>query len=152
MSQHAFVYFSPKEHAHGLDAIVCETREDFFRHALIVSGERPDPDMRAFCWFDHESKGPGYGKLVFLRQHLDRSIVVHECVHGAMLFVQHVVMASEAVVVMTEEEQADYYHEACAQVTQMLFEQVTRAFFARERAPVPPRGPASEPASLSLQE
>lgn len=148
MKSHEFVLFAPKQHECGMDAIVAETREDFFRHAAACGDDVPVPEMYGFCFFDPESEGPNYGKLVFLRANLDRAVVVHEVVHAALLFVQHVVMQSAEVLAMSEEEKGEYYHEACAQVSEALFVQVAQAFFARER-PAPALKP--EAAELTLK-
>lgn len=114
---------APGQHPHYFEVVLLADAERLKQ----VHGKRGwKKGVRAFCEFDHDSKDECQGRLVFAQPLLSRRIVVHECVHAALIFVGAKVMTSEAVQAMPDQGQQAYYEEAIPQATDTIFDQVDR--------------------------
>lgn len=102
---------------------------DFSHYVLLHVVETPDDarkivpgftdDMRACCEYDHSSEGDKKADLVFLRQHLDAPLIVHECVHAACNWTvsEEMTNAPENI---SEEEMQQHFEEVMARVVEQL--------------------------------
>ncbi len=76
-------------------------------------------DMRACCEYDHSAEGDKKAELVFLREHLDAPLIVHECVHAACNWSISEEM-SKAPEDIPEEEMQQHFEEVLSRVVEQL--------------------------------
>jgi hypothetical protein len=115
--------FAPGQHQNHVRLALVDTLADLRKHVKEWRGRREPMSTVACCCWDHDSRGPDHGFVMLAREQLSRAILVHELTHAGLLFVNQHVMASEAVLKMSECAQGDYYHEACAEVIEKLYTQ-----------------------------
>ncbi len=115
----------------GIGSTACSARflADFPHFAALHVVETPQDarkivagftdDMRACCEYDHSAEGDKKAELVFLREHLNAPLIVHECVHAACNWSISEEM-SKAPENITEEEMQQHFEEVLARVVEQL--------------------------------
>lgn len=123
--------FAPGQQPDCVALVLVDTCAELRETVATWGGHAVDDDMEACCCFDFDAVGRDYGFMIFAREKLTRALLVHECTHAALAFVGAEVMPSETVTAMAENEQAEYYDEACARVCEHLFEQAEQLLWSR---------------------
>lgn len=118
------------QHSHFINVIFVDTLEELKIQWDNVRTKYPDNEILGgefdnttggFCAYNYKD-GHDLGDLVFLNKMYP--VVVHECVHAAIAFIDNKVMSSKIVGDMAQDEQHEYYHEALATTVEVLFAQI----------------------------
>lgn len=127
--------FAPGQHTHSIGLALVPTQAEMLTYLPLedASQHTPVPEAgggppRAACYFDFEGKTK-FGYVIFSEETLTPSLIVHELTHAAMFFVNTCVMTSAVVQAKSEEDQTNYYDEACAHTVELLCEQAFTLLF-----------------------
>lgn len=122
------LWFCPGQYAFLIKLAVVESLDDLEE---LLAGVDAEPvrvveagggQRLAGCLFDHDA-AYDLGYVVLAREAMRPEIVVHELVHAGLCFVNAKVMPSKQVQAKSEEEQMEYFEEACATVIENLSKQ-----------------------------
>ena len=122
------IFFAPEQLPDYIKLKLVANQKEFDEFAASWNDDAKE-DTYAACFLDADSKGPDFGYIVFRKDCLNRGLIVHEVTHAAMFFCANILMESPEIKTLSEKEQTEYFEEACARITEFLFNQIDPILF-----------------------